>query len=267
MASSRKRTWPWVLTAVVLIAGAVLTFLLEGWPSAASVGDFVAGFASALAFIWLIAGYHQQGDELALQREELRATRESLDLQKQELHRMTSHASLGQINAMLLDFGGRLTAQGIPGLNTYEDIVHKLMDRFDNLGRASRAHDMETSINEYTSWRHVEGIARRFLMTIKMGAEMYARDVEGVAMVAEPEPEKFVLANDSVLRAMPHISECMHAGHVLAYVLDQIAPWRKRAYERYIGAVAKLAPGATPDTELQAAMAARIRTFAKENPI
>ena len=35
-------------------------------------GDFLAGFVAPLAFLWLILGYLQQGEDLRLQHEELR---------------------------------------------------------------------------------------------------------------------------------------------------------------------------------------------------
>ena len=41
-------------------------------------GDYLAGLASALAFLWLIGGYFLQRTELRLQREELTLQREEL---------------------------------------------------------------------------------------------------------------------------------------------------------------------------------------------
>lgn len=59
---------------------------LNGW------GDFIAGFSAPLAFLWLVLGYMQQGDELKnntemlrLQAEELKHGTDALRLQAEEL--------------------------------------------------------------------------------------------------------------------------------------------------------------------------------------
>ena len=65
-------------------------------PLAASLQDFgqwLSGVAGALAFIWLIVSYFQQGEELELQRKELTATREQLALQKAEMVRLADEAA------------------------------------------------------------------------------------------------------------------------------------------------------------------------------
>ncbi|UWR52353.1 hypothetical protein K4F84_14280 [Phaeobacter inhibens] len=55
--------------------GSKWSVFLEAAPN--EVGDTLAGFAGALAFVWLIATVWLQGQELAAQREELREQREA----------------------------------------------------------------------------------------------------------------------------------------------------------------------------------------------
>ena len=57
-------------------------------------GDLFSGFAAPLALVWLIIGYHQQGEELRLntlaleaQREEFRLNTAALHAQQEELKR------------------------------------------------------------------------------------------------------------------------------------------------------------------------------------
>jgi len=261
-----KRHWPWALTGAVLGLAAWVAAETEGWPRAGDVGDFVAGFSGALAFIWLIAGYLQQRDELALQREELKAQRESLDLQKAELHRMAVNAALGQIATMLMDFRTRLPQYGVPNLNSYEDIGHKLMEYLNELGRASRATEVETIINSYSAWRWRENIALRFFAALKMGAEIYARDGE-VTLRHEEDPVRFVMLNDAALRSIPHISDCMHPALAIARALDSLRPWRDRARERYVAAMSQRSPEWVPDTELALAMESQVGRFQAENKL
>lgn len=62
-------------------------------------GDFLAGTSASLAFLWLVFGYLQQGDELKqsnrtleLQVEELRLQREELEKQREETARLVEQA-------------------------------------------------------------------------------------------------------------------------------------------------------------------------------
>lgn len=55
--------------------GSKWSVFLESAPN--EIGDTLAGFAGALAFVWLIAAVWLQGQELAAQREELREQREA----------------------------------------------------------------------------------------------------------------------------------------------------------------------------------------------
>jgi hypothetical protein len=57
------------------------------------LGDMFAGFAAPLAFLWLVLGYLQQGEELRLQRTELALQREQLGLQKEETKRIADETA------------------------------------------------------------------------------------------------------------------------------------------------------------------------------
>jgi hypothetical protein len=57
------------------------------------LGDMFAGFAAPLAFLWLVLGYLQQGEELRLQRSELGLQREQLALQKEETRRIADETA------------------------------------------------------------------------------------------------------------------------------------------------------------------------------
>lgn len=86
-----KFTKFWVLLFVVIATRScffsdAMPLTLNEW------GDFMAGFFAPLAFMWLVLGYFQQGEELRqntealkLQAEELRSSNEALRLQAEEL--------------------------------------------------------------------------------------------------------------------------------------------------------------------------------------
>ena len=53
-------SWAWVLSVVVVILALGIFFFSPNVVTAGNIGDFLSGFASALAFIWLIAAFFQQ---------------------------------------------------------------------------------------------------------------------------------------------------------------------------------------------------------------
>jgi len=66
----------WSGTAILILLAALTLFLLypdEGLDPN-EVGDFLAGFFAAMAFLWLILGYRQQADALTHQAKELEAS-------------------------------------------------------------------------------------------------------------------------------------------------------------------------------------------------
>lgn len=77
----KKSTLFGTIVTVVWLLGAV-GFLWYRWPAEGmkpnEIGDYIAGFVSPLAFLWLVLGYRQQGEELALNTEALRLQVEEL---------------------------------------------------------------------------------------------------------------------------------------------------------------------------------------------
>ncbi|MGR3761612.1 hypothetical protein ACUXV3_16010 [Roseobacteraceae bacterium NS-SX3] len=77
-------------------AGSKWSVFLEASPN--EVGDTLAGFAGALAFVWLIATVWLQGQELAAQRQELAATRTEMmmarEAQEQQVSVMKEQAEV-----------------------------------------------------------------------------------------------------------------------------------------------------------------------------
>ena len=63
------------------------------------LGDFFAGFAAALAFIWLVIGYFLQSAELRLQRIELGSQRQATTRVAEETKRQAEAVSANEIHA------------------------------------------------------------------------------------------------------------------------------------------------------------------------
>ncbi|HTF96618.1 MAG TPA: hypothetical protein VL995_10840 [Cellvibrio sp.] len=73
-----------ILTVLLVLLFATLLYIRRGELPGLTLnelGDFTAGFAAPLAFIWLVAGYIQQGKELQLNTDALKAQQRELKLQ------------------------------------------------------------------------------------------------------------------------------------------------------------------------------------------
>ena len=86
----RRSQFAWLLTAAWCALGFGYVTFVKGWAAFLDLGlnelgDFLAGSAAPLAFLWLVVGYLQNSEELQLQREEL-------TLQRQEVQRLASEA-------------------------------------------------------------------------------------------------------------------------------------------------------------------------------
>lgn len=78
----------WALTAVIL--GGAVSWAAVDWAEFASMdpnawGDLLSGVFGSLAFVWLVAGYFLQRQELKLQRQELEESRRVYEQQAEEL--------------------------------------------------------------------------------------------------------------------------------------------------------------------------------------
>ncbi|MDD0998533.1 hypothetical protein M5G20_22060 [Pseudomonas sp. TNT2022 ID1044] len=90
-----KNTIPLALTLLWVLASAVFfrfNFQSSSPMSPNEVGDFLAGFFSPVALMWLVFGYYQQGEELRLNTEAIKLQVKELNLsveQQKELVKVT----------------------------------------------------------------------------------------------------------------------------------------------------------------------------------
>lgn len=88
MARVREKCWPltktrWAVLVTILYIGVVVSIRYDAlqliWCGKLNeLGDFLAGFFTPLAFLWLVVGYFLQKEELGLQNKELGLQREEL---------------------------------------------------------------------------------------------------------------------------------------------------------------------------------------------
>ena len=104
--------WHWIATALIVTIAVVVFRLSADLAHAAEVGEFIAGFSSALAFLWLIVGLRSQASDLALQRQELALQRTGLRNRQRKLKIPQNLQSLAQIEAISDRAKNRLRESG-----------------------------------------------------------------------------------------------------------------------------------------------------------
>jgi hypothetical protein len=94
--NTSKDNWPLRIGWGCTVIWCAAWFVALVWKSKAiaelswnAIGDTAAGFASPLAFLWLVVGYYLQRQELRLQRNELTLQRSELQRNREESERQT----------------------------------------------------------------------------------------------------------------------------------------------------------------------------------
>jgi hypothetical protein len=111
--SVKPRTVAGVALTVVWLTGfGLLTLLWEPPKTGNEWGDWAAGMFAPVAFFWLVLGYFQQGEELRLQAEELRASVEQQSVLAKATSRQTHLLEKSQtisLRAQLMEHQPRFT--------------------------------------------------------------------------------------------------------------------------------------------------------------
>lgn len=237
-----RKIWPWTLTAVLVTAAICAAVLAGSIESAAGMGSFVSGFASALAFIWLVAGYYQQWTELRLQRRELRLQRKALKLQRNELAKAAQHGALSQIDAMLRGFAASLPHRGLEvvGIELFPTVYMTAMEMWETILHSS---DDEHVVAGYVKWLRLENTAVEFLGVLRLAAQLYEESADHLRLSQEHDPIAFVLENARSLSAVPHIQQYLGPALSLARFMQTTEPGRTRIRAKGMTATERLYPG------------------------
>ncbi|MEJ1462209.1 MAG: hypothetical protein RPU15_02905 [Candidatus Sedimenticola sp. (ex Thyasira tokunagai)] len=140
----------WATTGIWVSLWAV--FLYFDWESASKMafnewGDFFAGASAPLAFLWLVIGYFQQGEELGQNTKALEQQERALQLQVDELKQ-----SVEQQNKSAIALGRQSEIAG-------------LMARLDStnhiLGSLERQKDRVTKSDNVDTAKNIKQITKK----------------------------------------------------------------------------------------------------------
>jgi len=206
--------WPWLAKAknkkletatglIVLSALLVLMFSSQ-LSNAASVGDFIAGFAGALAFLWLVAGYRMQAEELSAQKEELKLQRIALQNQVSELKSMTRFAAIDQVKSMVDSALHRLSQSG--GEITKPEQFFAAMLPGPEWKVLAESTDPEEVMAAYTVYGKKHGPADTFVSGFASAARFYLRSIGNEHVDYNLPDQEFVVINNPWLKDVPYLS-------------------------------------------------------------
>lgn len=150
-----------------------MQLLLFDLEKSAQVGDWLAGFAGTLAFLWLIASFQQQKNQLIIQSEELKLQREAIQLQAKELKNIGRFSVLEQVERIVKNAITDMESTGyITKINelvtfpTNNDFVTNLDILFDS-------NDRDLIVTKYQEWAIKEMEIRTFIARIATALRIY----------------------------------------------------------------------------------------------
>ncbi len=206
--SIRKHWLKW--TTLIFVIVAIFTLIFSPKISdAAQIGDFLAGFAGALAFLWLVASFRQQSEELAMQRKELSLQRSALELQTKELHNMGKYAALEQVNNMIQSGVSKLS-EGPEGFNSVGSMVTSSLPS-EEWKVILESENPQTVYDSYLLFMKKTGPTKQFITTIANASKFYL-EATGNTYVDYSLPDiDFIYINKAWIEKIPHISENFHS--------------------------------------------------------
>ncbi len=140
---SNRIIFGWSITVIWIALWAILLYC--DWKSATEMkfnewGDFFAGASAPLAFLWLVIGYFQQGEELGQNTKALNQQERALQLQVDELKQSVEQQNISAI---------ALSQQSaISGLMAKLEATNRIMDSIDRqIKRAEESNSAGASKN------------------------------------------------------------------------------------------------------------------------
>ena len=160
------------LTALI-IAVAFVVYISKDIEKAAQTGDFLAGFAGALAFLWLIESFRQQQYEIKMQKEEIKMQRKALELQAEELKNANKIATYNHIQQLSTESISELYNANI-GIKTHSELFNIF---FKDLSKYkmifSESEDKEEIVKAWVEWWNIEQSVNIFVSKIAFALKLY----------------------------------------------------------------------------------------------
>ena len=210
------------LTCLLILTPILLLTFLEN-QKAAQIGDLVAGFSAAVAFLWLLASFHLQRKELILQRKDIELQRKILTAQTKELMQTSKYNCLNQINSILRSSDERIKASDADANNSTE-LFKKINSTILELAIYIKSTNANEVNDLYMIWLSRETEVHNFLKAVKVATKLYCETVPEVKIKESNTLYEFIVNNGELISTIPYLSN-YHANAVnIANLLTIIAP-------------------------------------------
>ena len=200
-----RSTWHWFLTSLIVVIAVIVFLKSPDLHHAAEFGEFLAGFSSALAFLWLIIGLRFQAADLALQRQ-------ALEKQAKELKNSAKFASLAQIEAIVDRTQMRIRENEL-GIKDASEITNLWLASMQHWKEMLESKDADAVQTRYVNWLKVEGLARGYLSGIATALKLYMEHYIEMPFDQKLSDEDFVFIYSAWMNRAPFLAE--HAGIAL----------------------------------------------------
>ena len=240
-----------MLTGAVLAAAIAVFALAPDMTTRSQLGDYLSGFANAIAFIWLIAAYMQQGRELGLQRQEIALQRQSLNLQRDELKKMGKYAGLAQVAHLLEQFDQSLKVDPNAPAKSASELPIAFMNGIGLWKTLTESEDPNAVLDAYIKWMKIYAPCVEFVARVASAVDLYCEAAGEVAIFPGAQPADRIFFGFEQIRAIPHISNYAGSAYAIASNMVLIAPGLDRIQLAGLEAAEKIMPGVAKAEALQ----------------
>lgn len=146
----------WLITVIWIAVWAVLLYC--DWKSAAGMrfnewGDFFAGAFAPLAFLWLVIGYFQQGEELSQNTKALEQQERALQLQVEELKQSVEQQNKSAIALSQQSAISGLMAK-LEATNRIVDSIDRQIKRVEESNSAGASKNIKALLEKQNGLEH-----------------------------------------------------------------------------------------------------------------
>ena len=242
---SRLRIWIgrwWLIcaTTLIVIIGVAVWSLSSNSTTAVAFATYVSGIASALALLWLAAGFRIQTSELALQRQELQFQRVAAEHQAHELSNASKLSSLTQVKAIIDDAESAIRSSKL-AIENPTGLQPLLMTKMSTWETIEKSIAPKNVVDAYQDWLAAETLANNHIRYISAAMKMYFEyHLPETTFDTKLSPENFVLSYEGLVQGVPFLSTHILTTKLLAEHLTMIGPGMERMRLAWLVASAKM---------------------------
>jgi hypothetical protein len=214
--------WLTAATIALLLSGAI-AFPLLGLDELSKLGDFLGGFAAAVAFLWLVASVRFQSRELSLQREELQLQRIALQRQAEELRNSTKFSSIIQIKELLETATNTVLSSDL-GIRNIAELSTAWINGMEEWKTLLESRDAHAVCESYMKWNKVEIVMKRYLSNISFALKIYLEHNTSIQFDTNQTDEDFVFLHHQQMNKAPFLSEHAGTAFSIAHFMVHVRP-------------------------------------------